>query len=299
MPTSSRDWNHQTVTANGLTIHYVREGQASDPARPTLVLLHGWPEFWYSWHKVIPDLAERFDVIVPDLRGFGDTEKPDEIPRMTDYVRDLQGLLDALGIEKAGLVAHDVGAMIVQGFAMAFPDRVSGIFLFNCPYPGIGKRWVDPASVNEIWYQSFNQLPLAVDLVGSSPEACRLYFGHMLSHRSGKPDTFDADLDLWVENFMKPGNLAGGFAWYHCANEARLGLIRDGAPRRPKITPPTHVYWGAKDPVLRAEWSDAMGDYFYDVTVEIAEDAGHFVHYETPEASQARIIRFFEGLDVS
>ncbi len=290
---NSHDWNHQTVNANGISIHYVRHGNPADDSRTPLVLIHGWPEFWYTWSKTIPALAETYDVIAPDLRGFGDTEKPDTLPRMTDYVRDLVGLLDALGIERAGLIAHDVGAYIAQGFAMAYPDRVSGLFFFNCPYPGIGKRWVDPTSVNEIWYQSFNQLDWAPALLRSSPEACRLYFGNLLAHWSGDPDTFTEELDIWVENFLKPGNLEGGFAWYRSLNDARLALIRDGAPRRPKIAVPTYVYWGGKDPVLRAEWTDRLDDYFTHVTVEIAEDAGHFVHYETPDAANERIDRFF------
>ena len=289
-------WNHQTITANGLSIHYVRHAPQEREEIETLVLLHGWPEFWYTWHKTIPALSQKFDVIAPDLRGFGDTEKPDAVPTMADYVGDLVGLLDALDIAQAGIVAHNVGALVTQAFALANPDRVSGLFFFNCPYPGIGKRWVDAASINEIWYQSFNQQEWASALVGSSREACRIYIGHFLSHWSGRPDVFAEDLDLWVENFLKPGNLAGGFAWYKSLNEARLAQMRDGPQPRPKIAAETRVYWGAKDPVLRAEWTAGLEDYFSNLKVEIADDAGHFVHYETPEAANARIKSFFAGL---
>lgn len=294
MPTGP-EWNHATVTANGISIHYVRHGPESGAAPGSLVLLHGWPEFWYSWRKTIPALAQAFDVVAPDLRGFGDSEKPAGVPRVTDYVRDLKGLMDGLGIERAGLVAHDVGAYVAQGFALAYPERVSGLFFFNCPYPGIGRRWVDATSVNEIWYQSFNQLDLAPALIGTSRETCRLYIGHFLSHWAARPDAFADDLDVWVDNFLKPGNLEGGFAWYRCANEARLGLIAGGAPRRPRIEAPTYVYWGARDPILRAEWSDQLDLYFSDLTLEIAAEAGHFVHYETPEPANERIVRFFSG----
>ena len=90
------DWNHQHLEANGLGIHYVRHGEGFP-----LVLLHGWPEFWYTWHKNIPILAETFDVVAPDLRGFGDTDKPGlpDPPKelLGNLVEDLRGLADALG----------------------------------------------------------------------------------------------------------------------------------------------------------------------------------------------------------
>ena len=136
------EWNHQYLDANGIEIHYVRHG-----AGLPLVLLHGWPEFWFGWRKNILALAEAgFDVVAPDLRGFGDTEKtalPDP-PRdlLKEYVEDLRGLVDALGFERFGIVSHDVGAYVAQGFARKYPDRLSGLFFFNCPYPGIGERWV-------------------------------------------------------------------------------------------------------------------------------------------------------------
>lgn len=288
----SSDWDHQTIAANGVDIHVVRAGRQD--AEP-LVLLHGWPEFWYVWHKVIPSLAQRFHVVAPDLRGFGDTTKPERVPRIQDYVGDLAGLLDGLGLDRAGLVAHDVGAYVAQGFALAAPDRVSGLFFFNCPYPGIGKRWAEADHLNEIWYQSFHQLDVAPKLVGSSREACRLYFQHFLSHWAADPNAFDADLEAWVDNFMKPGNLEGGFAWYKSVNDARLAQIRNGPPRRPKIAPKSYFLWGAKDPIVRADWSDAVGDYFEDPTVEIVPDAGHYVHYEMPELAVERIATFFAG----
>lgn len=292
-PTAS-DWNHHTVRANSIDVHYVRHAPAETAATP-LVLLHGWPEFWYAWRKNIPALAETFDVIAPDLRGFGDTEKPATTPRLDDYADDLIALLDALGIERAGLVAHDVGAYVAQAATLAAPDRICGLFFFNCPYPGIGKRWVDARQVNEIWYQSFNQLDWAPELLRTSRKACRIYFRHFLTHWSGDPDAFGEDLEVWVDNFLKPGNLEGGFAWYKSTNPARLALIRYGAVERPKIGARSYFLWGEKDPILRSTWTDALADYFEDFTVETVPDAGHFVHYQKPDLTNARIRDFFSG----
>jgi len=290
-PPTASDLTHLTIEANGISIHAVRAGEEH---APKLVLLHGWPEFWYVWHKIMPGLAQAFEVIAPDLRGFGDSETPRGTPRIQDYIRDLEGLMDGLGIERAGLVSHDVGAHIAQGFAQAYGGRVDGLFFFDCPYPGIGRRWVDASQVSEIWYQSFHQLDWAPKLLRSSREACRLYFSHFLKHWAGDEGAFDEDdIELWVDNFLKDGNLEGGFAWYKSANEARLAMIRHGARPRPKIAARTYLLWGEKDPIIRAEWADKLGDYFEDFTLELAPGAGHFVAFEKPELAEARIARFF------
>src|SRR6056297_467236 len=202
---------HDIVAANGIEIHVARAGT---PGAPSLVLLHGWPEFWYVWHKMVPLLADSYDLIIPDLRGFGDTEKPYEgksdqngAPILAD---DLEALSDALGLNRFGLVSHDVGSFVAQAFARQAPERLSGLFFFNCVHSGVGRRWLEPEHLAEIWYQSFHQKHWAAQLIGSSREACRIYFANMLAHWAHDPAAFEDDLDHWVENFMKPGNLQGG-----------------------------------------------------------------------------------------
>jgi hemolysin III len=145
----------------------------------------------------------------------------------------------------AGSVCHYL-AIALYVLARKYPDRLSGLFFFNCPFPGIGERWVESDHVNEIWYQSFNQQPWAASLVGENRKTCELYIGHFLDHWSHEPGLFDEDLDLWVDNFMEPGNLQGGFNWYISTNEGRIKQIRDGAPDLPKIETPTRVLWGGE-----------------------------------------------------
>jgi pimeloyl-ACP methyl ester carboxylesterase len=288
-------WDHRYLEANGIRIHYVRHGSGTP-----LVLLHGWPEFWYAYRTNIPVLAERFDVVVPDLRGFGDTEKPglpDPPSDLLDVlVEDLRGLADALGIERFGLVSHDVGSFVAQAFAREHPERLRGLFFFNCVYPGIGKRWLEPDSVREIWYQSFNQQPWAAALVGRDRRTCEVYISHFLDHWAHKPGVFDEDLEAWVDNFMKPGNLQGGFNWYVGIDEARTEVMRHGPPELPKIAVPTRFFWGEEDSLIKIEWADRLGEYFSEYSFAAAPGAGHFVHYESPEAANREIIRFFSAL---
>lgn len=271
-----------------LRLAYRRDGSG-----PPLVLLHGWPEWSGVWRKVIPDLAKRFDVIAPDLRNFGDSRGA-EARNVAHYVADLEALVDGLGLDCFGLVSHDVGGFLAQDYGRRHPERLAGLFFFDCPHFGIGPRWVAGSQVREIWYQSFHQLPLALELVGASRESCRAYFHHFLSHWAGRPDAFDAAaLEEWVDNFLKPGNLAGGFRWYAAANDRRLKAVAAGGEDAPPIAIPAYSLWGAADPILRAEWQETLKDVFTDIVLEQAPGAGHFVHWESPDLATARIAAFF------
>ena len=234
-------WNHCYADLEDLRVHYVRHGSGFP-----LVLLHGWPEFWYVWRKNIPVLAERFDDIVPDLRGVGDTEKPDGPLDPDHMVDDLAALADHLGVERFGVVTHDVGAWLVPRLAYRSPQRLARLFFFNCPYPGIGRRWIEAGHLKEVWYQSFHQEDWAAELVGSSREACRIYLRHFLAHWSDDPGAFDEDLDVWVDNFMKPGNLQGGFNWYKAIAALRLAMVKGVSDKPPVIDVPTRVPKGRR-----------------------------------------------------
>lgn len=284
---------HHTANVNGISVHYVRQRPENDAGLIPLVLLHGWPEFWYVWHKNIPALSQHFDVIVPDLRGFGDTRSMPGKPTLEDYVADLAALLDHLDVERVGIVSHDVGAHVAQAFTIAQPERVEGLFFGDCPYPGIGKRWVEDGHANEIWYQSFHLLPLAIEIVGASRESCRTYFRHFLDHWAAQPGRFEDDLEVWVDNFMKPGNLEGGFNWYKVGNEARLKQISEGQQSRSMIDVRTRFLWGAEDTILRPQWIEGLANYFSNFTTDICEDAGHFVFYEQHCKANQKIIDFF------
>lgn len=291
------DPTHEFATVNGIRMRYVREGSGFP-----LVLLHGWPEFWRTWRKNIPALADSQTVIAPDLRGFGETEKPDrparESYRLEDHVEDLKSLLDTLGFDEVGLVGHDIGAYVMQSFTREHPERVRGLFFFDCPYPGIGDRWLRADPVDEIWYQSFNQQPWAADLIGVNRETCRGYIGHFLRHWAGDPDAFsEEDIEAWVDTFLKPGNLQGGFNWYIAADERRKRLMAEGAPSMERIETPTRICWGSLDPILDSAWGDRLGEYFADYEFEPIEEAGHFAHYEKPDLANEEIAAFFAALE--
>lgn len=280
------------VSLDGVPIHYARCGSGAP-----LVLLHGWPEFWLTWKPVMERLADRFDLIAPDLRGFGQSGHPNPAPSdqvgPDVHLGDLLRLLDALELGRVGIVSHDVGAYVAQLAGRLHPDRLSGLFFFDCPYPGVGNRWTLPEHLKEIWYQSFHQLPWAAEMVGASRETCRTYFRHFLTYWSAVPGAFDAVLEDWVDNFLSRGNLQGGFNWYLSNHRARIAIMQGKAPPVTPIHVRTRVAWGAEDRVIKAEWGDRLGDYFTNLDFRPMSGVGHFPHMEDPDRSAAEIAAFF------
>ncbi|MDE2334648.1 MAG: alpha/beta fold hydrolase [Rhodospirillales bacterium] len=279
------------VTARGAAFHVAEAGEGTP-----ILLLHGWPEFWRTWEPVMLRLGGRFRLIAPDLRGFGASDKPAGDPPVwgaADHGQDLLALLDALGIARCGVVGHDVGGAVILDLARRDPGRWSGLFLFDFVYPGIGARMGAPDRLQEIWYQSFHQMAMAPALVGASRDACRAYIGHFLRHWSHVKTAFDDVIEAWVDNFLVPGNLEGGFAWYRAAHAGRIAMMQGKAATLAPIAIPARIRWAAHDPIFPAVWTDRLGETFSDLDLAVMEGVGHFPHREAPERAAAAIAEFF------
>ncbi len=284
------DIAQKTLALPGIDIAYLDGGQGLP-----LVFLHGWPEWSGVWRRNLPDLARDFRVIAPDLRGFGRTQSAEPARAVEDYVEDLLAFVEALGLLRFGLIGHDVGGFLMLEAARRQPERLAGLFFFDCPHFGIGKRWLEGGQVREIWYQTFHQMPFAADLVGASRATCRAYFAYFLQHWSHDPAAFEAVLEEWVDNFLQPGRLSGGFDWYKSVNAKRLAAMANPPPPPAPIGVPAFSLWGESDAILRVEWQETLRPLFTDITLERAPQAGHFVHWEQPALANARIKTFFAG----
>src|SRR6185503_9191353 len=197
----------------------------------------------------------------PDLRGFGDSDKPEGPFGPDQQAADLLALMDALGLPQAGFIGHDVGGALMQPLARLAPERIAGLFFFDFVYPGIGPRMAEPERLNNIWYQSFHQMEMAPALVGASRESCRRYIGH----------------------FLKAGNLAGGFAHYRAAHAGRVRMLKGEAPALAPIGVPTCVRWAEHDPLFPYQWTDRLGETFTNLDLAMFPDVGHFPHREDPD----------------
>jgi pimeloyl-ACP methyl ester carboxylesterase len=273
------------IRANGIDINVAETGEG-----PPLLLLHGWPEFWFTWSKVMKLLAGEFRLIAPDLRGFGGTDK---IPagysdKMTaeQHAEDLEALLDALEIPQTGLVAHDIGALIAQHLIRRAPGRVSKFLAFDCPYPGIGRRWIEGGQLKSSWYMWFHQSKLALELVGHSRETIAIYLRYCLIGGSVNKHAFDDNFEAFVDNMQAPGNLQGGFNWY-------VSTAKVVPPPATPIGIPTKILWPERDAVFPVAWMDRLPEFFSDLDAGIFPGVGHFPHQEVPPRAAAEIAKFF------
>lgn len=279
---------YRTVKANDGEFHVASVGQG----RP-LLLLHGWPEFWLTWEPVMRRLADRYLLIAPDLRGFGDSSKPAGPWGAADHAADMIAVLDAIGAGPVGVIGHDVGGAVMQSMARTAPDRLTGLFFFDFVYPGIGARIGTPDRLNEIWYQSFHQMSMAPALLSSSREACEIYISHIIRHWCHRKDAFDDVLETFVDNFLKPGNLAGGFAYYRAAHTGRIAMMQGQAPVLHSIAIPTCVRWAEHDPIFPYVWTDRLAETFSDLDLACFPGVGHFPHREDPDRAAQEIATFF------
>ncbi len=280
-------FKHDYVTANGVKLHYVRQG-SGEP----VLLIHGWPGFWYEWHLNIGPLSQEFDVIAPDMRGYGYSDKPDGEPQVdysdTAFAEDILGICDAFGFERVSLVAHDFGSMWAQRFARMHPERLRKLVLFDPVYAGIGGRWFEMPHVFNVWYQLFHQQPWAEDVVGATREATKTYVGHFLSAWSANKTLWtDEELERYADAYSQPGALRGGFNCYRASYRGAGNT--DG---NKKIETPTLVLWADSDPIIPFAWSDRIPEFFTDAVVKKIEGAGHFMMRETPDRVNAEIARF-------
>ena len=282
------EWGHVWGPgADGVRLHYVRRGDGEP-----VVLLHGWPGFWYDWRHVVVPLAEEADAIAVDFRGFGDSDKPEGDPKdlyTADHLAaDVLALLDHLDIRRFVAVGHDTGAVIAQVLARTAPERVSALVLFNPPHSAIGDKPQAPAAQREAWYHHFHALAWSHELVGHSRSTTDLYLRHFYDRWVGNKDSVrPKEFEAIVDVFARPGAIRASFGWYRAQYEekTRQAEIDQEAP----IETPTVVRWGELDPIKPPSWAKGIERTFPDLDFRFVPGAGHFVPFEAPEETVAAV----------
>jgi pimeloyl-ACP methyl ester carboxylesterase len=273
---------------SGITLYCVKEGRGFP-----VVFLHGWPGYHFDWHKVAPLLLDTAQVIIPDLRGFGLSDKP-KIDPLRGYnpevlAQDIIDLLDEFNIEKVVLAAHDIGATVAQTLARAHDDRIDSLVLFNPPYPGIGKRRFDPVVQPEFWYQHLHNTDLFEKLFSYEPSNAKKYVQHFYEHWVGNRESISShELEIISEMYAAPGALVSSIMYYRAraADKIKKDLRNDLAPIRQHTT----VLWGEKDPIMKVEWADQLDLFFNNYSLSTLPDVGHFVPLEAPVDAANTII---------
>lgn len=290
---------HRTETVNGIRLHWVEAGTG-----PLVVLLHGFPEFWYSWRHQIPALVDAgYRVVAPDMRGYNDSDKPAGYAAYLGEALsgDVAALIEFCGEDRAMVVGHDWGGAVAWMTAMRRPEVVQRLVVMNCPHPGVFKRGIaNPAQLLRSSYMGFFQVPLAPEAVLRTGNFTGLKW--MLRSGSQRAGAFtEADLDRYAEAFAKPGALTGALAYYRAmgrrmAGAARQsGAVAQGNGRGPRtITAPTLVIWGRNDPALGSNLADP-GDLVSNRRIEFIEEAAHFVQADAPDRVNELLVQFLGG----
>jgi pimeloyl-ACP methyl ester carboxylesterase len=259
-----------------------------------VVLLHGWPGDRNDHRELVARLSGRYRTVVPDLRGFGESQAPaGAAPTAFSaeaQARSVLALVEELAIGPAVLAGYDIGSRIAQVAARARPDLVRALVV-SPPLPGVGERVLTPSAQREFWYQAFHGLDLAEQLLDGSPSAVRAYLAHFWSHWSGpdfEPDP--AELDRLAESYGRPGAFVASINWYRAGSGAIARSLAEQVPApEDRIAVPTTVLWPEHDPVFPRSWSDRLGHFFSDVELRALDGVGHFAPLEAPDAFAAAI----------
>ena len=260
----------------------------------SVVLLHGWPGDRNDHRELVARLSGRCRIVVPDLRGFGESDGPAGAAASefaaAAQARSVLALVEELAIGPVVLAGYDIGSRIAQAAARARPDLVRALVV-SPPLPGPGERVLTPDAHREFWYQAFHQLDLAEQLLDGSRAAVRAYLAHFWSHWSGpafEPDP--AELDRLADSYARPGAFVASINWYRAGSGAIAQSLAELAPApADRLAVPTTVLWPEHDPLFPRAWSDRLEQFFTDVELRPLDGVGHFAPLEAPDTFAAAI----------
>jgi len=273
---------HAYADLGDVLIHYVTAGSG-----PPLVLLHGWPQTWYEWRRIVPDLAPHYTLIMPDLRGLGDSSRPADGYDKKTVANDIWRLVhDRLGHHRFHLVGHDWGGPTAYALAAAHPDAVRRLVILDVVIPGDGG---DFSQSGRRWHHAFHMTPDLPEALVQGRE--RLYIAWFYRTFGYRPDAIgEAEIDEYARTYAQPGAMRAGFAFYRA-------LPRDAADnaaivKRFKLPMPVLGIGGANGRGRGAEVGESLRRVATDVCAEIFAECAHWIPEEQP-ARLAAALRAF------
>lgn len=281
-----KQFTHHRAEVNGVRLHYVMGGNGYP-----VVLLHGYPETWYAWRKIMPALADRYTVIAPDMRGLGDSSKPATGYDKRTVAEDIHQLMEHLGIEQYFLVGHDMGGPVAYALAAAYPEQVRKVVFLECAVPGFGLEQAMDVSQGGLWHFGFFMAPKFPEMLTAGREKQFLTeFAFKSEFVYQKNAISDAEIDEYVRCYAAPGGMKAGFEYYRA-------FLEDAAYNRAhfkdKLPMAVLALGGEKcfgDAVFRSMQAIATN-----VSGSVIKDCSHFISEEQPEELVRQLITFFEA----
>ena len=278
---------HSHIETNGVRLHVVQAGPKSGTP---VILLHGFPEFWYGWRKQIPALVDAgCRVIVPDQRGYNLSDKPKD---KKDYgvftlVDDVLGLIKALDYEKVNLVGHDWGAVIAWALAVTHPEKLHKLTVMNAPHPAVMRKFLqrDCEQMRRSWYGGFFQIPWLPEKILSANSFREMVRG---MRNSAKKNTFTAeDFEKYKEAWSQPDAMTSMLNWYRAIVQHPPQMPED---TRVKVR--TLMMWGMKDFALTHRMARPSMDYCDEGNLILFPESTHWVHLDAAEEVNHYLIDF-------
>jgi pimeloyl-ACP methyl ester carboxylesterase len=272
------------VTRDGVRIHYRRLGQG-----PGLVLLHGYPQTGHMWRKVMPALAERFTVVAPDLRGYGDSDRPGRGYDKRTMAADVVDLVRTLDLTPVVLVGHDRGARVAHRLALDHPSLLTRLVLLD-----IAPTWdvfatIDQASARRVWHWFFHQVPDLPEALTAGREEVYLRWAYRTwAHNPAAIE--EEAVQEYLRCFRQPGAMRAAFDDYRAG--ATVDLEHDAADRDRKVAVPTLVLWGGNRPAQSADMLGVWQARCEQVEGFAVPECGHFIPEEQPAAVIDAIVKF-------
>ncbi|OQV23880.1 Epoxide hydrolase 4 [Hypsibius exemplaris] len=267
---------------NGIRIHYVAAGNEKNPL---LLLLHGFPEFWFSWRNQIRHFSDRYRVVAVDLRGFGDSSKPtdEHAYELTKMAEDVKLIVEGLGRKSCVLAGHDWGGFIAWGVASKYPDLVDKLIVMNATHPTVFWKFLmkNPKQFLMSWYIFMFQLPLLPEFYIGHDDFVELEAFLTKPPTGMKPGSITAEeLDAYKYTFSEPKSLTAAISFYR-----NFSRKRDSEPIRWQPVPcPVLVIWGAADAFLCSELALLSGQYTSgQFEVKYLDGISHWVQMEAPD----------------
>jgi pimeloyl-ACP methyl ester carboxylesterase len=278
---------HHFVELDEVTLHCVEAGNG-----PLVVLLHGFPEFWYTWRSILPALARAgFRVVAPDMRGYNLSSRPRGLRpyAITALAKDIAQLIHKLGSERASVVGHDWGANVAWATAMYHPERVDRLGVLNGPHPmRLLLGLLNPRQLLRSWYFFAVLLPRLPELFFGRDNYARIRKN--LTRDALRPDAFTSeDLVRYTEAVAQPGALTAMLNYY------RAAFIPSRPPKRLRTDHPTLVLWGTHDGYLGRQLAKPSPKLVPNCRVEYVEQAGHYVHHDCPALVSERLVGFLRA----
>ncbi|MHC4996089.1 MAG: alpha/beta fold hydrolase, partial [Planctomycetota bacterium] len=298
------DVKHHHADLGDVRLHYVTVGEGEP-----LVLLHGWPQTWYEWRKVIPLLAGNYKIIAPDMRGLGDSSRPEAGYDKLTVADDIWRLMNKhLGHKRFKVVGHDWGSLVAFALALTHPEAVSQLALVEGTVPVTGGPPPDAHTRNiskelnasgKGWHMKFHILPeLPVELTKGREEIYLRWFFHNMSHPSHKIDN-DA-VKEYVRTYSQPGAMRAGFNYYRTWPQDIIQLTQLASKN--KLQMPVLSVFGTSPFRQRPDlkWKshpyiDRLRTVAPNATGVLIEESGHWIPEEQPQMLAKRLIDFFEG----